>query len=184
MTSLFAGKTEGDTEEAVFGAGCFWCVEGVYLNVDGVREVVSGFAGGHVPNPTYDQVTSGRTGHAEVIKVIYDPSEVTYRQLLDLFWQIHDPTDPRGVWPDFGPMYRSIILPANKTQRAEAELAREEAQKNYEKPIATEIKDLEAFYSAEDYHQNFVERNPDHPYVQRVALPKIEKARKHLPEEP
>jgi len=165
-----------ESETAVLGAGCFWCIEGIYQNVEGVESVVSGFAGGTVENPTYEQVTSGKTGHAEVVKITYDPKQVSYRDLLDLFWQIHDPTDPRGVWPDFGPMYRSIILTSDDAQKAIAEQAKAEAGKVHSKPIVTEISRLEEFYPAEKYHQDFVRQNPNHPYVRQIALPKMEKA--------
>jgi peptide-methionine (S)-S-oxide reductase len=180
---LVAQDESSQTATAVVGAGCFWCVEGVYENVPGVLAVESGFAGGTVPNPTYDQVTSGRTGHAEVVRITYDPSKISYPKLLELFWQIHDPTDPSGVWPDFGPMYRSIILPQGEEQLQQALAAKESAQALFPKPIATEIKPLTEFYSAEAYHQDFVRRNPDHPYVRRIALPKMEKAQKLRPTE-
>jgi peptide-methionine (S)-S-oxide reductase len=180
---LVAQDESSQTATAVVGAGCFWCVEGVYENVPGVLAVESGFAGGTVPNPTYDQVTSGRTGHAEVVRITYDPSKISYPKLLELFWQIHDPTDPSGVWPDFGPMYRSIILPQGEEQLQQALAAKESAQALFPKPIATEIKPLAEFYSAEAYHQDFVRRNPDHPYVRRIALPKMEKAQKLRPTE-
>lgn len=183
-TSALVGQEESPpTATAVLGAGCFWCVEGVYENLPGVLAVESGFAGGTVPNPTYDQVTSGRTGHAEVVRITYDPAKVSYPALLELFWQIHDPTDPSGVWPDFGPMYRSIILPQGEEQMQQALAAKESAQAKFPKPIATEITPLTEFYSAEAYHQDFVRRNPDHPYVRRIALPKMEKAQKLAPTE-
>lgn len=174
-----AGASEAaKPQTAVLGAGCFWCVEGVYENVPGVLGVESGFAGGTVPNPTYDQVCSGRTGHAEVVRITFDPGKITYTKLLELFWTIHDPTDPTGVWPDFGPMYRSILLPADAEQMRQAIASRDQAQEKFSRPIATEISPLKEFYSAEEYHQDFVRRNPNHPYVRRIALPKMEKARK------
>jgi peptide-methionine (S)-S-oxide reductase len=183
-TSAIVAQDESPpTATAVIGAGCFWCVEGVYENLPGVLAVESGFAGGTVPNPTYDQVTSGRTGHAEVVRITYDPAKVSYPKLLELFWQIHDPTDPSGVWPDFGPMYRSIILPQGEEQMQQALAAKESAQAKFPKPIATEITPLTEFYSAEAYHQDFVRRNPDHPYVRRIALPKMQKAQKLAPTE-
>lgn len=169
-----------DYQTAVFGAGCFWCVEAVFANVPGVKDVVSGYAGGTTKNPTYDQVCSGSTGHAEVTKITYDPGEVSFADLVSLFWKIHDPTDPSGVWPDFGPMYRSIILGTNDAQLAEAFRLKTDAQKNYKKPIATEIALLGDFYPAEQYHQDFVDKNPDHPYVQRIAIPKMQKAKEAL----
>jgi peptide-methionine (S)-S-oxide reductase len=172
----------GQTEKLVLGAGCFWCVEGVYENVPGVISAESGFAGGHVKNPTYRQVTSGDTGHAEVVEITYDPAKVTAAALVELFWLIHDPTDPRGVAPDFGPMYRSILLARDESQLAEFQTWKEKAQKNYPRPIITEISLLEEFYPAEEYHQDFVQNNPGHPYVRQIALPKMQKAEKVLSE--
>lgn len=168
----------GSTDSLVLGAGCFWCVEGVYENLDGVLDVESGFAGGHTINPTYDEVCSGRTGHAEVVRITFDPSKITLESLVNLFWKIHDPTDPRGVWPDFGPMYRSILLGNSPAQTAALRALVQAEQPSHPKPIVTEIADLQAFYPAENYHQDFVRRNPDHPYVRNIALPKMKKAAK------
>lgn len=166
---------KGPTAKAVLGAGCFWCVEAMYEQVPGVVSVVSGYAGGPEANPTYEAVGSGRTGHAEVVEIDYDPAVVTYAALLDFFWKTHDPTDGRGVAPDFGPQYRSIILPANDTERGIAEAAKEAEAKRRGKPIATEIAMLERFYPAEDYHQDYVWRNPNQGYVRAVAIPKLKK---------
>lgn len=177
-----AGEEPMENEKAVFGAGCFWCVEAVYEAQPGVVTVVSGYAGGKEPNPTYDQVSSGRTSHAEVVEVEFDPAVVSYEQLVDLFWDTHDPTDPRGVWPDFGPHYRSTILTANPEQRAIAEKSKATAAGRFEKPIVTEIADLEIFYPAESYHQDFVKGNRGHPYVERIAIPKLEKLGLDAPE--
>ncbi len=171
-----------NSETLVLGAGCFWCVEGVYENVPGVLSVESGFAGGSVPNPSYEQVTSGNTGHAEVVRISYDPEKVTAAALVDLFWQIHDPTDPRGVAPDFGPMYRSILLAKDEAQLADFEAWKAKAQADFSRPIITEISMLREFYSAEGYHQDFVRNNPNHPYVRHIALPKMQKAAKALEE--
>jgi peptide-methionine (S)-S-oxide reductase len=171
-------STTNNTETLVLGAGCFWCVEGIYENVEGVLDVESGFAGGHVPNPTYEQVLTGKTGHAEVVQITFDPTRVTLEKLVDLFWQIHDPTDPRGVWPDFGPMYRSILLGNSPEQTARLRSLKDAEQKNHKKSIVTEVAQLREFYPAEKYHQDFVRLNPDHPYVRNIALPKMEKAKK------
>jgi peptide-methionine (S)-S-oxide reductase len=168
------------SETLVLGAGCFWCVEGVYENIPGVISADSGFAGGHVANPTYKQVTSGNTGHAEVVRIKYDPDQVTPAELVELFWQIHDPTDPRGVAPDFGPMYRSILLARDEPQLEEFRALKASAQSKYDRPIITEISLLGDFYPAEDYHQDFVRNNPDHPYVRNIAIPKMRKAEKAL----
>lgn len=178
LSSASIASTPAATETLVLGAGCFWCVEGVYENLDGVLDVESGFAGGHVENPTYEQVCSGRTGHAEVVKITYDPARVSLENLVELFWQIHDPTDPRGVWPDFGPMYRSILLADSPEQLETLQTLKDAAGKNFDKPIATEISSLSTFYPAENYHQDFVRLNPNHPYVRNIALPKMEKAGK------
>ena len=166
----------GTTATAVLGAGCFWCVEAVYQNLPGVLDVESGFAGGTGENPTYEQVCSGTTGHAEVVKITFNPALVRFEDLIDLFWQIHDPTDPRGVWPDFGPMYRSIILAVDDDQLAQAQRLKQAALARFPKPIVTEIAPLQAFYPAENYHQDFARKNPNHPYVRSVLLPKLEKA--------
>ncbi|GAB5560730.1 MAG: peptide-methionine (S)-S-oxide reductase MsrA [Synoicihabitans sp.] len=163
------------TEKATVGAGCFWCVEAVYEQLPGVIEVVSGYAGGPEKNPTYKQVSGGETGHAEVVQITYDADVTSYRELIDYFWKTHDVTDPRGVWPDFGPMYRSIILAHDDEQLQQARDSRGEARKNHEKPVITEIVKLEKFYPAEEYHQDFVRRNPTHPYVVRIAYQKLDK---------
>lgn len=168
-------------ETAVFGAGCFWCVEAIYQQQPGVLGVVSGFAGGRESEPNYDDVVAGKTGHAEVIRVEFDPAVVSYRELVDLFWQTHDPTDPRGVWPDFGPHYRSIILYGDERQHAEVLASKEEAQAGLAKPIATEIAPLTEFYPAEQYHQDFARKNPDHPYVRTILLPKLKKLGLEMP---
>lgn len=163
------------SQKATVGAGCFWCVEAVYEQLPGVTDVVSGYAGGPEKNPTYQQVSAGLTGHAEVVQITFDPDQTSYRELIDYFWKTHDVTDPRGVWPDFGPQYRSIILAHDKAQLAEAKESRREARKDHEKPIVTEIVLLERFYEAEKYHQDFVRRNPDHPYVRNIAFGKLDK---------
>ena len=163
------------TETAVLGAGCFWCVEAIYEQFPGVTDVVSGYAGGTQPNPTYDRVSAGRTDHVEVVEITFDPDRTTYRALIDYFWQTHDVTDGTGVWPDFGPHYRSIILPATDEQLATALASRDAAQPNFPKPIATEIKKLTRFYAAEDYHQDYVRQNPRDRYVRNIAIPKLKK---------
>lgn len=166
---------KGPTAKAVLGAGCFWCVEAIYEQVPGVVSVVSGYAGGKEPNPTYEAVGSGRTGHAEAVEIEYDPSVVTYAALIEFFWKTHDPTDGRGVEPDFGTQYRSIILPGNEAERAIAESARDAEARRRGKPIATEISKLDRFYPAEGYHQDYVWRNPNQGYVRAVSIPKLKK---------
>lgn len=165
----------GEPQRLTVGAGCFWCVEAVFERVDGVLDAVSGYAGGKEPNPNYDQVSSGKTGHAEVVQITFDPDKVSLRKLIDLFWKTHDVTDGSGVHPDFGPQYRSMLLYENEAQLAEIEKSKEEAQKGLTKPIATQIVKLDKFYPAEAYHQDFVKRNPNHPYVVRYAYTKLKK---------
>lgn len=162
-------------KEAVFGAGCFWCVEAVYEELEGVDEAISGYAGGTSSDPGYRDVSAGKTDHAEVVKVIYDPETISYPELLDTFWKTHDPTDPRGVWPDFGTQYRSIILFDGPDQEKAARQAVGEIAKKYEKPIITELAPLDRFYPAEEYHQDYVRKNPQDSYVQRIAVPKLKK---------
>lgn len=163
--------------EAVLGGGCFWCVEAVYEGLPGINAVISGYAGGTVPDPTYEAVTSGRTGHAEVVKIEYDPTEIIYREILDWFWKAHDPTTLNRQGADVGTQYRSIILPTTDAERADAEASKEAAQASFKDPIVTEIVPLETFYVAESYHQDFYERNPNHPYNRAVIRPKLEKLR-------
>ena len=165
----------GPTAKAVVGAGCFWCVEAEFEQVPGVVNVISGYAGGREPDPNYESVGSGRTGHAEVVEIEYDPTVVTYDGLIDFFWKTHDPTDARGVAPDFGPQYRSIILYSSEAERTAAESARQAEAQRRDKPIATEIAPLTRFYPAEEYHQDYVWRNPRQGYVQSVAIPKLKK---------
>lgn len=167
-------------ERATFGGGCFWCVEAIFERVKGVEKVVSGYAGGDVPHPTYEQVCTGTTGHAEVVQITYDPTVITFDDLLEIFWKTHDPTTPNRQGADVGPQYRSIILYHNQEQKEKAEYYKRklEEEKVYSKPIVTEIVPLTAFYPAEEYHQNYYERNPRQPYCSFVIQPKIEKFEK------
>ncbi len=151
-------------QQATLGAGCFWGVEWVYRQVPGVTEVVSGFAGGHVANPSYREVCTDRTGHAEVVQITFDDEVVTFDQLLEVFWAMHDPTQVNRQGPDVGSQYRSIVLAHSPEQRAAAEASRTAAQARFDRPIATEIADLDAFYPAEDYHQMYYLRNGHQPY--------------------
>jgi len=160
---------------ATFGGGCFWCTEAVFEGVDGVTAVVSGYAGGSVPNPTYEAVCTGTTGHAEVIQISYDPDRVSYEQLLELFWQAHDPTTLDRQGADAGTQYRSIILYHDDAQRAIAERSKAETQKSFSEPIVTEIVPLKTFYKAESYHQDYFENNPNAPYCIFVIKPKLDK---------
>ncbi len=166
-------------EQATLGGGCFWCLEAAFDQVAGVVEVVSGYAGGHVPHPTYEQVTTGRTGHAEVVQITFDPAIISYRELLDIFFAIHDPTTPNRQGADVGPQYRSIILYHDEAQRriAEETIRELEAAGAWPDPIVTEVVPLEVFYRAEDYHQKYFQRNPYVPYCQLVVAPKVRKVR-------
>lgn len=164
------------TATATFGGGCFWCVDAVYQYVPGVLKITSGYAGGTVPNPTYDQVCSGRTGHAEVVQISYDPSKVTYDQLLDLFWKAHDPTTLNRQGADHGTQYRSIILTSSPEEAAAAESSKKKAQAQFSDPIVTEIVPLTTFYPAEEYHQDYYQNNKDkNPYCRAVIAPKLKK---------
>jgi len=185
-TALFAATpadpAPAKTEDAVIGGGCFWCTEGMYQLVPGVQKIVSGFAGGSTDNPTYHQVCTGTTGHAEVVKITFDPAKVTYRQIIDLFWHVHDPTTLNRQGHDEGTQYRSIILYANDQQKAAAEASEKAAQKEIPAPIVTQIEPLTQFWPAEDYHQNYANSNPNQPYVCAVVKPKIEKFKRVLAE--
>jgi peptide-methionine (S)-S-oxide reductase len=161
---------------AVLGGGCFWCLDAAFEQLPGVLKVTSGFAGGQTPDPTYEQVCTGRTGHAEVIRITYDPSKVSYGQLLDLFWKVHDPTTLNRQGADVGTQYRSIILTATPEEAAQAEASKKQAQAIYPDPIVTEIKPLTSFYPAEEYHQDYYRNNKDrNPYCQIVIAPKLKK---------
>ena len=164
-----------ETEKATVGGGCFWCTEGVYQEVPGVLSVTSGYAGGEVPNPTYAQVCSGQTGHAEVVQIEFDPKKISYEKVIDLFWKAHDPTTLNRQGADVGTQYRSIILYENEAQKEAAEKSKAAAASHFKSPIVTEIVPLKEFYKAEDYHQNYSENNPNNPYVQGVVEPKVAK---------
>jgi len=160
--------------EATFGAGCFWGVEYVYRRVPGVLEVKAGYSGGHTQNPTYEQVCSHTTGHAEVVQVIFDPDRVTYDQLLEVFWAMHDPTQVDRQGPDIGDQYRSVIFAHTDEQRQAAEASRERAQTRFQAPIATKIEPLQEFYPAEDYHQRYYEKTGHEPYCHVVPTRVLE----------
>jgi peptide-methionine (S)-S-oxide reductase len=171
------------TESLVLGGGCFWCTEAAYELVPGVKDVVSGYAGGHVDNPTYEQIGTKKTGHAEVIKIDYDPAVVSLEKLLEFFWQVHNPTQVGGQGNDIGPQYRSIILYASPEQKAAAEKSRAEAAQTFRDPITTEIAPLKKFWVAEDYHQDYFRRNPNQGYCTYVIAPKVKKLKTQLAEE-
>jgi peptide-methionine (S)-S-oxide reductase len=160
---------------AVLAGGCFWCLEAAYQLVKGVTAVTSGYAGGHVPEPTYEQVSAGTTGHAEAVRLEFDPSVVTYEQLLEMFWVIHDPTTKDRQGHDVGSQYRSVIFYQGPEQHEQAEASKAAAQKLVDAPIVTEVIPLEHFYEAEAYHQNYFRNHPEAAYCQVVINPKLTK---------
>jgi peptide-methionine (S)-S-oxide reductase len=169
---------ENGKAKATLGGGCFWCLEAVYKELNGVEKVVSGYAGGRQFAPTYEQVCSGSTGHAEVVQITYDPQVVSYAELLQVFFTIHDPTTLNRQGADVGTQYRSIILYHDEAQRQAAERAIQEAQALWNNPIVTEVRPLEQFFPAEAYHQDYFARNPYQGYCQVVIAPKVAKFRK------
>lgn len=171
-----------DLETATLGSGCFWCTEAVYLEVKGVRSVVSGYTGGKVKHPTYREVCSGLTGHAEVVQVKFDPKVVSYESILEIFWNTHDPTTLNRQGADEGTQYRSAIFYHSEDQRKVAEAYKAQLEKSgvFKNRIVTEITPAAVFYKAEDYHQNYFALNPDQGYCQYVIRPKVEKFRKQF----
>ena len=170
---------------AVLAGGCFWCTEAVFEHVMGVEKVISGYAGGDAASAHYDTVSAGRTSHAESIEITFDPARITYGQLLKVFFSVaHDPTQKNRQGPDYGKQYRSAIFYKDAEQKriAEAYIAQLGEAKAFKQPIVTEVAELKAFYPAEEYHQDFVKRNPYHPYVMANALPKLDKLRKQFPQ--
>ena len=185
-TSLAQTKPMSDStnhlQTATLGGGCFWCTEALFQMLPGVKSVTSGYAGGTVENPTYKQVCSGETGHAEVIQIQYDPKVVSYEKILETFWEAHDPTTLNRQGADAGTQYRSIILYENDSQRVAAEKSKAEAQKHFSRPIVTQIVPLKRFYKAEGDHQNYYRDNPQAGYCRAVIQPKVEKFEKKLKE--
>ena len=168
-------KNMNNQEKATFGAGCFWCVEAVFERQEGVISVVSGYTGGKRPNPTYEQVCSGATGHAEVAQITYDPSKVSYERLLEIFWTAHDPTTLNRQGNDVGDQYRSAIFYHDDSQKTLAEKSKKAAQAHFTDKIVTDISPLTQFYHAENYHQDYYRNNADAPYCRFVIKPKLEK---------
>lgn len=165
------------TEIAVFGGGCFWCTEAIYERVDGVLEATPGYAGGETPNPTYENVCKGTTGHAEVVRIVYTPERVSFEQLLDVFFATHDPTTLNRQGADVGTQYRSVIFCQDETQRKAAEAKKQslDAAEAFAAPIVTTIEQAAPFYEAEDYHKDYFNRNSTQPYCRAVIAPKIRK---------
>ena len=183
---IFTGSSMGrmemkeKVELATFGGGCFWCVEAIFERVAGVDKAVSGYAGGNVANPTYKQVTTGMTGHAEVVQISFDPAQVTYLELLEIFFKTHDPTTLNRQGADVGTQYRSIVLFHNEEQRKMTEkvIAELDAEGIWKNPIVTQVEPFEQFYAAEGYHQEYFENNPSVGYCRVVIQPKVEKFEK------
>lgn len=184
-TAMPAGVKTAGLDTATFGEGCFWCTEAFFQQLKGVKKVVSGYSGGDVANPTYQEVCTGTTGHAEVSEIIYDPSEISYDMLLQAFWESHDPTTLNRQGNDVGPQYRSVIFYHDKMQQEKAEAYKKKlnAAGAFSGPIVTAIEPLKNFYPAENYHQDYYENNPNQPYCQLVIRPKLEKFRKVFKEE-
>ncbi|MCX6906437.1 MAG: peptide-methionine (S)-S-oxide reductase MsrA [Verrucomicrobia bacterium] len=179
-TSAEPPKTStAKTELATFGGGCFWCMEAVYQTMEGVKSSTSGYAGGTVPDPTYEQVCTGTTGHAEVIQVEFDPARISYGKLLETFWKVHDPTTLNRQGNDRGTQYRSVIFYHNEAQKLAAEKSKRAAQAKFQDPIVTQIVTLTKFYRAEDYHQDYYRKHPEQGYCRVVIKPKLDKLKKH-----
>jgi peptide-methionine (S)-S-oxide reductase len=173
-------SSTSNLEIAVIGGGCFWCTEAVFQHIRGVEKVEPGYSGGIVPNPNYEQVSTGTTGHAEVARITYNPKEISYREILEIFFDTHDPTQLDSQGADIGTQYRSIIFYLNETQKTTAEQLIQELdrEKVYKKPIVTQIAPLKEFYPAETYHKDYYKMHPTAPYCQVVIAPKIAKLQK------
>ena len=172
-----------EREVATLGGGCFWCLEAVFRDLQGVQRVESGYAGGRVPNPSYESVCTGTTGHAEVVQIEFDPKALSFRDLLEIFLEIHDPTTPNRQGADVGTQYRSVIFYHTPEQKAVAEkvIAELNAAGVWPAPIVTEVTPFTACYPAETYHQEYYRRNPNQPYCRAVISPKVDKFQKHHP---
>lgn len=165
----------GCVEKALLGGGCFWCIEAVYNRVNGVCSAISGYAGGARKHPTYEQVCSGATGHAEVVEITYDPTVISYEEILDIFWSIHNPTTLNAQGADRGTQYRSVIYYYNEEQKAKALISIQKIQKEWDDSIVTELSSAPEFYPAESYHQNYYSEHPTQGYCYAVIAPKIQK---------
>jgi len=166
-----------ELDSVILGGGCFWCLEAVYTRLEGVKSVVPGYAGGNVENPTYEQVCTGETSHAEVVKINYDPNKTSFETLLEWFWSCHDPTTLNHQGRDIGTQYRSVIYYENENQKSKANKSKKDADSSgiFENPIVTEINALDVFYPAEDYHHDYYKNNPDTGYCTYIIRPKLEK---------
>jgi len=184
LISTFNMTSQKNQETAIFAGGCFWCTESIFKSLKGVKEVTPGYIGGKRKNPTYEQVSSGATGHAEAVKIIFDPEKISYEELLQIFFATHDPTSLNRQGNDIGTQYRSAIFYSTPEQKklAEAYIKFLNDSDTFDKYIVTEVVPATEFYEAEDYHKNYLENNPDNPYCQFVVLPKLEKFRKKYKE--
>ncbi len=181
MSASFTGNISENIDTATFGTGCFWCTEAIFEQLNGVVKVTSGYSGGTTPNPTYKEVCTGETGHAECVQIQYEPEKISYDELLEVFWQVHDPTTLNRQGADVGTQYRSVIFYHNASQKQKAEHYKAELDKSgaFNKPIVTEIVPATAFYSAEDYHQEYYNNNKNsNPYCAVVIRPKLDKFQK------
>ena len=182
LNSFFMANNEITAiDTATFGAGCFWCVEAIFQRVEGVLKVKSGYCGGHVMNPTYEQVCEKNTGHVEVAQIVFDPSKISFDELLEIFWKTHDPTTPNQQGNDIGPQYRSVVFYHNDAQKEKAEYYKNELGKGgiFEKAIVTTVEPYKNYFEAEDYHQNYYNLNKNmNPYCSYVVQPKVEKFEK------
>ncbi len=169
-----------NVELATFGAGCFWCIEACFLDIKGIESVKPGYAGGHEKNPTYKQVCEGTTGHAEVARIVFDPAIISYDELLEMFWFVHDPTQLNRQGNDIGTQYRSVIFYHTEEQREKSEVYKKRLEEAnvWDQPIVTEIVEINNYYEAEAYHHNYFELNPQNNYCQSVVRPKVEKFKK------
>jgi len=169
-------------KKAYFASGCFWCVEAIYESIEGVDEVISGYAGGHTKNPTYEESNTGRTGHAEAVEVIYDPEVVDFKTLVQVFFGSQNPTQVNGQGPDNGSQYRSIVFFQTEEQKNIINEVKTEVAKDYQKPLAAEILPFQKFWVAEDYHQNYEANNPQNPYIQNVSIPRLNRFKEKFPD--
>lgn len=173
---------ENGLAKAYFASGCFWCVEAIYESVYGVEEVISGYAGGHTKNPTYQTSNTGKTGHAEAVEVIYDPQKVSFETLVDVYYGSQNPTQVNGQGPDRGSQYRSIIFYQNEKQKKVIEAKTEALSSKFKQPIASELMPFEKFWKAEDYHQDYKKKNPNNSYVRQVSEPRLKDFKRKFPQ--
>lgn len=174
--------TQEGYEKAYFASGCFWCIEAIYESVNGVKESISGYAGGHTKNPTYESNNTGRTGHAEAVEVIYDPEKISFETLVDVYFGSQNVTQKNGQGPDRGSQYRSIIFYQNKSQKDVIEKKINALQESYDQPIAAEVMPFQKFWKAEAYHQDYKKKHPNNSYIRNVSNPRFEKFKAKFPE--